>query len=71
MIVKKPYMQMLLQEINIDDLRKKSNNQSNKLEAYVESVLFQSNFFIYSRNLSKYKVFYSKSKEEYRMFIRD
>ena len=51
MIVKKPYMQMLLQEINIDDLRKKSNNQSNKLEAYVESVLFQSNLLIFIQEL--------------------
>jgi hypothetical protein len=42
MIIQKPFLQMLLQDIIIEDLKKKTNNQSSKLEAYIESVLFQS-----------------------------
>lgn len=41
MIIQRPFLEMLLHENNIDEIRKKSNNQSTK-EAYVEAVLFQS-----------------------------
>ena len=63
MIVQKPYLQMLTQEINIEDLRKKSNNQSAKIEAYVESILFQSNLFCYQETYYNIKSFIQKAKK--------